>query len=48
MIGPLRTHATAVDFEYGPEGSTSGDVKYSGTCWVLSYDLRNRVGSRVE
>jgi hypothetical protein len=48
VMGPLRTHTSAVDFEYGPEGSTSGDVKYSGTCWVLSYDLRSRVGSRVE
>ncbi len=48
VLGPLRTHGSAVDFEYGPEGSGSGDVKYSGTCWVLSYDLRSRVGNRVE
>ncbi len=48
VLGPLRTHGTAVDFEYGPEGSTAGDVKYSGTCWVLSYELRSRVGNRVE
>ena len=48
VLGPLRTHTSAVDFEYGPEGSTSGDVKYSGTCWVLSYTLRSRVGNRVE
>jgi hypothetical protein len=48
VLGPLRTHTSAVDFEYGPEGSSSGDVKYSGTCWVLSYALRSRVGNRVE
>ncbi len=48
VLGPLRTHGSAVDFEYGPEGSGSGEVKYSGTCWVLSYDLRSRVGNRVE
>ncbi len=48
VLGPLRTHGSAVDFEYGPEGSGTGDVKYSGTCWVLSYDLRSRVGNRVE
>ena len=48
VLGPLRTHTSAVDFEYGPEGSTSGDVKYSGTCWVAQYDLRSRVGSLVE
>ena len=48
VIGPLRANPSAVDFEYGPEGSGSGDVKYSGTCWVLSYELRSRVGNRVE
>ena len=34
VLGPLGTHATAVDFEYGPEGTASGAVKYSGNCWV--------------
>ncbi|MCH8206120.1 MAG: hypothetical protein IH956_03855 [Chloroflexi bacterium] len=48
VLGPLRTHTSAVDFEYGPEGSSTGDVKYSGTCWVVSYDLRSRVGNLVE
>ena len=48
VLGPLRTHSSAVDFEYGPEGSSTGDVKYSGTCWVVSYALRSRVGGRVE
>ena len=48
VLGPLRTHTAAVDFEYGPEGSGTGDVKYSGTCWVVSYDLRSRVGRLVE
>ncbi|MDA1349165.1 MAG: hypothetical protein O3A47_09950 [Chloroflexi bacterium] len=48
VLGPLRTHASAVDFEYGPEGADTGDVKYSGTCWVVTYDLRSRVGNLVE
>ena len=48
VLGPLRTHTSAVDFEYGPEGSASGDFKYSGTCWVLTYELRSRVGRTVE
>lgn len=48
VLGALRSHSSAVDFEYGPEGSGSGDIKYSGTCWVLSYELRSRVGNRVE
>ena len=48
VLGPLRTHTSAVSFEYGPEGSGTGDVKYSGNCWVLSYELRSRVGDGVE
>ena len=48
VLGPLRTHTSAVDFEYGPKGSGSGNAKYSGTCWVLSYELRSRVGNLVE
>ena len=47
VLGPLRTHGSAVDFEYGPEGASSGNVKYSGTCWVTSYALRSRVGDLV-
>ena len=48
VLGPLRTHTSAVDFVYGPEGSGTGDVKYSGTCWVATYELRSRVGKLVE
>ena len=47
VLGPLRTHSAAVDFEYGPQGASSGNVKYSGTCWVTSYALRSRVGDLV-
>lgn len=47
VLGPLRTHSSAVDFEYGPEGQTSGDIKYSGTCWVRNYKITSRVGSLV-
>ena len=48
VLGPLRAHGSAVGFEYGPAGSAAGVVKYHGTCWVVSYDLRSRVGDRVE
>ena len=48
VLGPLRTHASVVDFEYGPEGSGTGEVKYSGTCWIVSYELRSRVGNLVQ
>ncbi len=48
VLGPLRTHTAAVDFEYGPEGNVSGDTKYSGTCWVTDFTIRSSVGNRVE
>ncbi len=48
VLGPLRTHGSAVDFEYAPEGTAVGSVKYSGTCWVESYELRSHVGGLVE
>ena len=44
VLGPLGIHATAVDFEYGPEGMASGATKYSGTCWTRNYESRSRVG----
>jgi hypothetical protein len=47
VLGPLRTHTAAVDFNYGPEGGTSGDVKYYGTCWVRNYNITSRVGNLV-
>ena len=48
VLGPLRAHSAAVRFEYGPRGTSTGSVRYSGSCWVASYRLRSRVGSRVE
>ena len=48
VLGPLRTHTAAVDFNYGPKGLTSGFLKYSGTCWVMTYENQTRVGNRVE
>ena len=48
VLGPLRTHGSAVDFEYAPEGTAVGSVKYSGTCWVEAYEHLVRVGSLVE
>jgi len=47
VLGPLRTHTSAVDFEYGPAGSTGGYVKYSGTCWCRRYELTSIPGNLV-
>jgi len=47
VLGLLRTHTSAVDFEYGPEGVSDNDVKYCGTCWVRNYKITTRVGNLV-
>lgn len=42
----LSSTATA-SFEYGPEGSSSGNIKYSGECWCTEYKITSAVGSKV-
>lgn len=34
-------------YEYGPAGSTPGNVKYTGECLVTSYEVSNPVGDVV-
>lgn len=34
---------TSRTFEYGPQGSTAGLVKYTGECWVESYEVDTAV-----
>ena len=34
-------------FEYGPQGSTGGQIKYLGECIVTSYDISSGVGDAV-
>ena len=46
LMGPLRVHTSAVDFEYWPEGNGNGDAYY-GTCWVENYEITSRVGSHI-
>ena len=48
VLGALRTHTAPTAFIYGPEGNATQDIKYSGTCWVVTYELRSRVGNLVE
>ena len=40
--------ATALNWNYGPEGSTAGMVKYSGTGFVTSYEKSGSVGDTVK
>jgi hypothetical protein len=48
VLGGLMTGQTATaTFEYGPEGSTTGKIKYSGECWITSYTAESGVGDKV-
>jgi hypothetical protein len=40
--------ATALNWNYGPEGSTAGFVKYTGTGFVTSYQKSGTVGDVVK
>jgi len=39
---------TASAFVYGPEGTTAGNTKYTGSCFLTSYDVKGGVGAIVE
>ncbi|HZN76029.1 MAG TPA: hypothetical protein VFC00_30730 [Micromonosporaceae bacterium] len=40
VLNGLRVTTSTSSFEYGPEGNTAGDYKFSGECWLenLTYD----------
>jgi len=40
--------ATALDFEYGPTGSTASMTKYTGTCIMTGYNISASVGDVVQ
>jgi len=46
LAGILGQDAT-VSFEYGPEGSTTGYVKYTGEAYMTSYETSGAVGEVV-
>lgn len=39
--------AATLSFEYGPAGSTGGNVKYEGECILTSYEVGATVGDAV-
>lgn len=46
LAGVVGNSAT-LSFEYGPAGSTGGNVKYSGECIMTSYEVSASVGDVV-
>lgn len=47
VINSLRTATATASFEYGPEGGTTGKVKFSGECWLTSYEVEAEVDDKV-
>lgn len=47
LAGVLGQSAT-LSFEYGPAGSTGGNIKYSGECIMTSYEVSAAVGDAVQ
>lgn len=47
-LAGILGQAASVSFEYGPEGSTSTYIKYSGECYLTSYEKSGSVGDAVK
>lgn len=47
VLNGLRTATATATFEYGPEGGTSGKVKFSGECWLTNYVSDASVAEKV-
>jgi hypothetical protein len=46
-LAGILAHVDTKSFEYGPEGSTSSFVKYTGECFMTSYETSTGVGDIV-
>jgi hypothetical protein len=47
ILAPILGQAASVSFQYGPAGSTVTNVKYSGECFLTSYQVTGSVGDVV-
>lgn len=47
VLSSLRTATATASFEWGPEGATTGDIKYSGECWLTDYTTDTSVTNKV-
>lgn len=43
-LNGVKGQAASLSYEYGPEGGDTGDVKYSGECFMTSYGKSGSVG----
>lgn len=47
VINSLRSATSTATFEYGPEGGTTGKVRFTGECWLTSYEVEAEVDDKV-
>ncbi len=47
QIAAVVGQSATLSFQYGPAGTTVGNIKYTGECFVTSYDVTNAVGDVV-
>jgi hypothetical protein len=47
VLNGIRTTTATASFEYGPEGGTTGNIKYSGEAWLESLTVDSAVGNKV-
>ena len=46
-IAAVLGQAASLSFQYGPAGTTVSNIKYTGECYVTSYDVSAPVGDVV-
>lgn len=47
ILAPIAGQTASVSFQYGPAGSTATNVKYTGECFLTSYQITGAVGDVV-
>jgi len=47
VLGPVLGQSATLSFEYHPEGTASGKIKYNGECILTSYSQASPVGDVV-
>ena len=47
VLNSLRTATATASFEYGPEGSSTGNTKIYGECWLTELTVDSSVSEKV-
>lgn len=47
VLNGLRTATATSTFEFGPEGNSSGDIRYTAECWLENFTVDVSVKEKV-